>query len=1743
MKHIVLLGDSIFDNGRYISGGKDTIAHVRAQMPHDWTATLLAIDGHVTDGVVGQAANVPANATNLFVSVGGNDALGEMGILQMRASSAAEIFDELSNVVARFEERYKRMLDAVLELSKPSAVCTIYYPRYADPRMQKVAVAALASFNDVIVRQAFLAAIPLIDLRYVCDEDCDYANPIEPSEVGGAKIAKTILRVVNEHNYATNKTTVYLGSGTYEPGEKLVIAQPASNMQAKSSQSHPIRVDFIRHEEFPMLNRLGMTLAPGKKQPDALTGRWDRDLRTDLERLLNEFGTGTLVSLLEDEELEELQITNLAEECERIMMNLSRFPIRDVSVPERIGDFVHLVAGAVDSLKHGHTVMTHCKGGLGRAGLTAACIAVAATDAKISASEAIELVREAHPGAIETEAQEEFVARFEAVLNVTRKAPEMMPDQSNDVKMVEDEREWSSPSRESSARNAEMPEISNKLRLEADSEFEKYERDPDILQRPKRILIITGKGESANVAHERIITGLDGGLDRRIEDFSLLTQNVDGSNDLVEFHGDVNEARCLSCGHSEPPENVARAEVGWYECPKCRNHETVVLCRRMLDDDELQIAREKAMACEYCIVAGSSDVSSSALRIAEIAKQGGAYLVELNEEETELSKIADHYTGLHPVHLLPFIYFMRQEVREHDKTNSADLTTNSNIQGLETSGGRPINVDFLQSEEFPFLDRLGITPAKGFSLVDESELDRLLEGLSDADNISLIRLHPESEAEVPESMAKSVAIAETFEKALRHGETVIVHCKDRPEFAELIAACLAVAATDAEISASEAAALVREAHPGAIGTEAQTQFLAEFEKEWREVMDERGDHYLLYWQERSVQEHAGNDLPLDVVASNGLFGVERGDTLWIVTLTEERELLLAGRLVVGEIVEYEEAFRRMPDAGLWQAEYYAFPEPGTEEFLRPVSLVEIAEELRFDDENDRLTIRDGEINPQQLRKRKKLTPESAEAVTRIWEESAEITDPEELVAAWRQMVEEHPDDPDAHYNLAVALGQVDRTEEAVREYQETIRLDSYYLPALFNLGNHFVHSRRFDEAVEMFNRAILVDGDYAPVHFMLGVAYFESGRFQDAIAATRRGLEVDPDDESAYYNIAYWTFRRGDHRTALVLCDDVIARFPYYTSPHVLKGMCYRELGELDDEIRSYKAAVDIKVDGEGAFIINLTAVFFLGAAWERKITGSDEGIEYVEADNHFDLQDPTHQFCFAMGHLALGERDYADQSIEDLRTSAPDFARRLEFALYYVAMEPSETHPMQKDMAGVSGSEERTQQADLAREDRPVELERTKSVRVGRPRKQIQINVDGTEITAKHNPDLYLQVLKLLVERGALDGVELPISSGRKRNFLSRSPFHKDGSDFLAPVEYGGYYMESHSSRENGMRMLRAFLEELGIASSEIDEERGAREANAKFPVPSFRERVVGSLLGLAVCDALGTTAEFKPSGTFPEITSMAGGGPFGLNSGEWTDDTSMDLCLADSLIETGGFDAGDQMDRYLRWKNEGYLSSNGRAFDIGITIRDALGKYEKQTGERDPFCGSISPASAGNGSLMRLAPVPLYFASDAGDAIRLSAESSRTTHGARECIDACRYFAGLIIGALEGRSKDELLSESFTPVPGLWESEPLTDRIAEIAKGSFKDRKPPPISGPGQGYVVLSLHAGLWAFYHTNTFRQGALKVVNLGYDADTYGAIYGQLAGAFYGNGSIPDEWLALLARRELIEQLANRLIQTT
>jgi ADP-ribosyl-[dinitrogen reductase] hydrolase len=296
-------------------------------------------------------------------------------------------------------------------------------------------------------------------------------------------------------------------------------------------------------------------------------------------------------------------------------------------------------------------------------------------------------------------------------------------------------------------------------------------------------------------------------------------------------------------------------------------------------------------------------------------------------------------------------------------------------------------------------------------------------------------------------------------------------------------------------------------------------------------------------------------------------------------------------------------------------------------------------------------------------------------------------------------------------------------------------------------------------------------------------------------------------------------------------------------------------------------------------------------------------------------------------------------------------------------------------------------------------------------------------------------------------------------------------------------------------------------------------------IPVP-YSDRCAGALVGLACGDAVGTTVEFRARGTFAPLRDMVGGGPFGLSPGQWTDDTSMALCLADSLLARSGFDAADQMARYVNWWRWGYRSATGECFDIGNTVRDALGRFEA-TGE--PFAGSRNPATAGNGALMRLAPVVLYFHPDHAAVQHFAVESSRTTHAAPEALDCSRLLAFVLSRALDGASKVDLLDAAALPLD--------SPSVAAIAQGAYRTK--PESAIRGTGYAVASLEAALWCFEHTASFEAAVLRAANLGDDADTTAAIVGQVAGAHYGIAAIPGHWRARLHLGTEIEAIARRL----
>lgn len=300
------------------------------------------------------------------------------------------------------------------------------------------------------------------------------------------------------------------------------------------------------------------------------------------------------------------------------------------------------------------------------------------------------------------------------------------------------------------------------------------------------------------------------------------------------------------------------------------------------------------------------------------------------------------------------------------------------------------------------------------------------------------------------------------------------------------------------------------------------------------------------------------------------------------------------------------------------------------------------------------------------------------------------------------------------------------------------------------------------------------------------------------------------------------------------------------------------------------------------------------------------------------------------------------------------------------------------------------------------------------------------------------------------------------------------------------------------------------------------------------------GALIGLAVGDALGAAVEFKSPGSFAPVTGYRNGGPHRLEAGEWTDDTSMALALADSIASVG-WDLNDQADRYVEWWKKGKYSVNGRCFDIGYTTRMALSNYLDD--KNALASGDTSERASGNGSIMRLAPVPIryahLYAGQLDELSRFAEESSLPTHASEQCRSACRYLATVLAALISGEDRAAVLSPDWTPLQILNGIKPLNPLIHEIALGSFRQKQPPAIQG--SGWVVKSLEASLWAFHDAETFEEAVLKAVNLGDDADTTGAICGQLAGAYWGESQIPGSLRSGLARMDMLESALAGIVK--
>ncbi len=305
------------------------------------------------------------------------------------------------------------------------------------------------------------------------------------------------------------------------------------------------------------------------------------------------------------------------------------------------------------------------------------------------------------------------------------------------------------------------------------------------------------------------------------------------------------------------------------------------------------------------------------------------------------------------------------------------------------------------------------------------------------------------------------------------------------------------------------------------------------------------------------------------------------------------------------------------------------------------------------------------------------------------------------------------------------------------------------------------------------------------------------------------------------------------------------------------------------------------------------------------------------------------------------------------------------------------------------------------------------------------------------------------------------------------------------------------------------------------------------------MNDRRRGALIGLAIGDALGAAVEFCDPGDFEPVAGYRSGGPHRLNPGEWTDDTSMALALADSMGAVG-WDLNDQADRYVEWWQKGKYSVNGRCFDIGGQTRRSLSSY---VSERDALTSSDAAESfSGNGSIMRLAPVPIRYASlypdHLGDLVGYAEQSSLPTHASEQCLSACRYLATLLAALIQGEDRAAVLSPTWKSLQILNEIKPLHPLIQGIAQGSYRNKQPPAIQG--SGWVVKSLEASLWAFHNANSFDEAVLKAVNLGDDADTTGAICGQLSGAYWGESKIPAVLRAGLDRMDMLEKALSSVI---
>ena len=298
------------------------------------------------------------------------------------------------------------------------------------------------------------------------------------------------------------------------------------------------------------------------------------------------------------------------------------------------------------------------------------------------------------------------------------------------------------------------------------------------------------------------------------------------------------------------------------------------------------------------------------------------------------------------------------------------------------------------------------------------------------------------------------------------------------------------------------------------------------------------------------------------------------------------------------------------------------------------------------------------------------------------------------------------------------------------------------------------------------------------------------------------------------------------------------------------------------------------------------------------------------------------------------------------------------------------------------------------------------------------------------------------------------------------------------------------------------------------------------------FLSRARGALVGLAVGDALGTTNEFQPAGSFEPITDMVGGGVFDLEPGQWTDDTSMALCLADSLLAQGRYDSFDVMERYDRWRKDGYRSSTGTCFDIGNQVMRSLWDFE--VNQRVPRTAQRT-TSAGNGAIMRLAPVVIagFEHREIREIVATAGLSARETHYSVEAEAATEVFAALLVGALLGWAPEHIINVGWASTGPAFDEMAARVISTDPAERAAWEKDT-------SGYIVHGLRLAVHGLLDFGSFDEAVLAIANLGGDADTNAAIYGQLGGAHFGVEAIPASWRSTLYQGDEIDELARALV---